>query len=62
MRARRALAAFALAIVVVGGCGPGDYPSYEGGDLDCSDIDGPVRVDGPDPHGLDRDNDGIGCE
>jgi hypothetical protein len=31
-------------------------------DLDCSDFGGPVVVRGNDPHGLDRDNDGIGCE
>lgn len=33
-----------------------------GPDLDCNDIGHPVRVEGPDYHGLDRDNDGIGCE
>jgi hypothetical protein len=39
------------------GCVPGvDY------DLDCADIDGPVQVLGGDPHGFDRDADGIGCE
>ena len=31
-------------------------------DLDCADIGGSVRVSGSDPHGLDRDGDGIGCE
>lgn len=31
-------------------------------DLDCPDVDGPVRVTGPDPHGLDGDDDGVACE
>ncbi|MET9830361.1 thermonuclease family protein [Streptomyces sp. NPDC006385] len=31
-------------------------------DLDCSDLDGPVLVGPGDPHRLDRDGDGIGCE
>ncbi len=32
-------------------------------DLDCSEIDErDFEVRGPDPHGLDRDHDGIGCE
>lgn len=33
--------------------GPGDGPNY---------IRGPVQVGAYDPHDLDRDNDGIGCE
>ncbi len=44
-----------------GGDNLGDGPS-EGGDLDCADIGHPVAVSGPDPHGLDRDGDGVGCE
>jgi endonuclease YncB( thermonuclease family) len=44
-----------------GGCVP-PYPP----DLDCADIRalgiGPVRVIGSDPHGLDGDGDGYGCE
>ena len=32
------------------------------GDLDCGDIDGPVRVTGSDPYRLDADGDGIGCD
>lgn len=32
------------------------------GDLDCPDVDGPIRVTGPDPHGLDADGDGVACE
>jgi endonuclease YncB( thermonuclease family) len=44
-----------------GGCVP-PYPP----DLDCADIRAlgiaPVRVVGSDPHGLDGDNDGWGCE
>jgi hypothetical protein len=31
-------------------------------DLDCPDVGGPVTVKGSDPHGLDADNDGKGCE
>lgn len=32
-------------------------------DLDCGDIDAcDIRVEGSDPHHLDRDRDGIGCE
>ncbi|MET9348809.1 excalibur calcium-binding domain-containing protein [Streptomyces termitum] len=31
-------------------------------DVDCSDLPGPVRVGPSDPHRLDRDGDGIGCE
>lgn len=31
-------------------------------DVDCADVDGPVRVTGPDPHGLDADGDGTACE
>ncbi len=30
-------------------------------DVDCSDLPGPVRVTPSDPHHLDRDGDGIGC-
>ncbi|WP_197287834.1 excalibur calcium-binding domain-containing protein [Streptomyces apocyni] len=31
-------------------------------DVDCSDLPGPVDVSGGDPHNLDADGDGIGCE
>jgi len=31
-------------------------------DLDCSDLDGPIKVTGSDPHNLDGDGDGWGCE
>lgn len=31
-------------------------------DLDCADIGEQVEVTGSDPHGLDRDSDGVGCE
>ncbi|MDT9689814.1 thermonuclease family protein [Streptomyces sp. P9(2023)] len=31
-------------------------------DVDCSDLSGPVWVGSSDPHRLDRDGDGIGCE
>lgn len=56
--------------IVGGGCDPG----YAGGcvppyppDLDCADVKGrgiptPVRVLGSDPHRLDGDGDGLGCE
>jgi endonuclease YncB( thermonuclease family) len=33
-----------------------------GADLDCADLPGPVRVTPGDPHRLDRDGDGIGCD
>jgi endonuclease YncB( thermonuclease family) len=32
------------------------------GDLDCADINGPVRVTGSDPYRLDADGDGTGCD
>lgn len=31
-------------------------------DVDCADVNGPIRVTGPDPHGLDGDGDGWACE
>ncbi len=31
-------------------------------DLDCADIGQQVEVTGSDPHGLDGDSDGVGCE
>jgi hypothetical protein len=31
-------------------------------DLNCSDVNGPITVNGDDPHGFDRDGDGVGCE
>lgn len=31
-------------------------------DLDCADVNGPIYVSGPDPHGLDADDDGVACE
>lgn len=39
-----------------------DYPGWDGHDLDCVDIGHEVDVTGPDPHGLDGDGDGVGCE
>lgn len=36
--------------------------SYSGFDLDCSDFGSDIWVGQWDPHGLDRDGDGIGCE
>jgi endonuclease YncB( thermonuclease family) len=44
------------------GCEPGYspcVPTYPP-DVDCADT-GPVTVTGPDPHGLDADNDGFAC-
>ena len=38
------------------------YPEWNGYDLDCPDVGRMVRVSGDDPHGLDRDGDGWGCE
>lgn len=47
-----------------GSCAPGYQPCVPPfpPDVDCADVDGPVRVTGPDPHGLDADGDGWGCE
>jgi micrococcal nuclease len=49
--------------------GGGCDPNYTGAcvpvvpyDLDCADIDGPVRVVGDDIHRFDGDGDGYGCE
>ena len=39
-------------------CIPADSP-----DLDCTEIDyAGFKMSGDDPHGFDRDNDGVGCE
>jgi hypothetical protein len=38
------------------------YPAYSGYDLDCVDIGHRVSVGSSDPHNLDADGDGIGCE
>lgn len=46
------------------GCDPnysGCVPEYPP-DVDCPDVVGPVSVYGADPHGLDADGDGSGCE
>ncbi|MFH8348499.1 hypothetical protein [Streptomyces sp. NPDC018045] len=37
-------------------------PSAGEPDVDCSALDGPVDVGPGDPHRLDRDDDGVGCE
>lgn len=45
-------------------CAPGYdpcVPPYPP-DKDCSDVNGPIRVTGSDPHKLDRDGDGRACE
>ena len=46
------------------GCNPNYTPCVPAGagDLDCADIGHPVRVVGSDPHDLDREGDGVGCE
>jgi hypothetical protein len=38
------------------------YPAWNGYDLDCPDVGHPVSVPGADPHRLDADDDGVGCE
>jgi micrococcal nuclease len=44
-------------------CAPGYRPCLPVRvDLDCSQVDGPVRVTGADPYHLDADGDGIACE
>jgi endonuclease YncB( thermonuclease family) len=47
----------------VGKCAPGYDPCIPPfpPDLDCADVNGPVEVTGPDPHGLDGDGDGTAC-
>jgi endonuclease YncB( thermonuclease family) len=47
-----------------GRCAPGYHPCVPPypPDVDCADLDGPVRVTGRDPHGLDADGDGVACE
>jgi hypothetical protein len=41
---------------------PYAYPAWNGYDLDCPDVGHKVKVTGGDPHRLDRDGDGWGCE
>jgi micrococcal nuclease len=45
-------------------CAPGYTPCVPPypPDVDCSDVDGPITVTGSDPHGLDGNDDGTGCE
>jgi micrococcal nuclease len=45
-------------------CAPGYDPCVPPPppDLDCGDVNGPIRVSGEDPHRLDGDDDGVGCE
>ena len=45
-------------------CAPGlaPYPAWDGRDLNCEDVRRRVCVIGSDPHGLDADRDGVGCE
>lgn len=51
-----------ISTALVGCSGAGAYPDYDGRDLDCSDVGHEVQVPSGDPHGLDGDRDGIGCE
>ncbi|GAB3519549.1 thermonuclease family protein [Arthrobacter monumenti] len=48
----------------MGTCAPGYSPCVPPypPDVDCADVGGPVTVTGSDPHGLDRDGDGLACE
>jgi hypothetical protein len=69
---RRGYVGLALAITMSLGCQSGGgcdaaYPDLcippPPPDLDCDDVDGRrFEVRSPDPHGLDRDGDGTGCE
>lgn len=42
--------------------GLAEYPAWNGYDLHCPDVGHPVSAPGADPHRLDRDGDGVGCE
>jgi endonuclease YncB( thermonuclease family) len=57
-------APLAQPVQAAGNCAPGYQPCVPPfpPDVDCADVNGPVRVTGPDPHGLDADGDGWGCE
>jgi hypothetical protein len=44
------------------GCQYAGAAAAVGIDLDCSDFSAPVWVGDNDPHNLDADNDGWGCE
>jgi hypothetical protein len=68
---RRVNAGRTVLLVVSANCTPGYSPCIPPGpDVDCAGgsgdgpryVEGPVRVTGSDPYGLDSDNDGIGCE
>ena len=41
---------------------PGPSAGSGGGDIDCDQVDGPIYVGSNDPHDLDGDGDGWGCE
>lgn len=47
-----------------GGCDPGysGCVPHHPPDVNCPEVAGPVQVTGDDPHGLDRDGDGVACE
>ena len=58
---RRAMALFSsLTLIACANTAP--YPKYNGVDLDCSDVGHQVTVSDGDPHKLDADGDGLGCE
>jgi len=70
-RATAAAAAAAPPTTTAPNCTPGYDPCIPPGpDVDCAGgsgngpryVQGPVRVTGNDPYGLDRDHDGTGCE
>jgi hypothetical protein len=42
--------------------GIGDYDCAGGSGNGPNYVEGPIRVRAPDPFGLDRDGDGVGCE
>jgi len=76
MRVRLAALVTAVAICASGAGGCSDWvpngdcdDNYSGAcvppyppDVNCGDIGTSVRVVGSDPHGLDGDGDGVGCE
>lgn len=64
-------AAVAVALGAAGGCSSADEsPSFQpsrggggaGGDIDCDQVVGTTLVGPNDPHRLDADGDGVGCE
>ena len=56
------LLAALLLVATLSGCKYPALAEYLGLDLDCSDFSAPVWVGDHDPHDLDADGDGWGCE